>query len=261
MEDSVEGSHPPFLRTSSRFKLFLWTKVLLLDHNSEPCAALLLFDKTLQEFGIGRPPTHELFLDPFLCLFVSSFKTNKQTLYVLVSTLPCTVLSLVAPDWHKFLLFSPFSLFLKVWSQYVLKIESLPGKLLENCSQMLSLLSRSSRHLRRFVLEPFSVRRLRHDCKSIRVCQTCNSRWEKREVGIVKCAQKKGFWTIQCVGGSASTQPLGGSALTQPLGPRRLESRWVGFDPTSSKWCHLCLLSAWTCPHDAYYVSYSVGTI
>ena len=75
----MEGSHPPFLRTSSRFKLFLWTKVLLLDHNFEPCAALLLLDKTLQEFGIGRPPTHELFLDPFLCLFVSSFKTNKQT--------------------------------------------------------------------------------------------------------------------------------------------------------------------------------------
>ena len=94
----MEGSYPPFLRTSSRFKLFLWTKVLLLDHNFEPCAALLLLDKTLQEFGIGRPPTHELFLDPFLCLFVSSFKTNKQTLYVLVSTLPCTVLSLVAPD-------------------------------------------------------------------------------------------------------------------------------------------------------------------
>ena len=37
-------------------------------------------------------------------------------------------------------------------------------------------LARSSRHLRRFVLQPFSVRRLRHDCKSIRVCQTCNSR-------------------------------------------------------------------------------------
>ena len=246
MEDSVEGSHPPFLRTSSRFKLFLWTKVLLLDHNFEPCAALLLLDKTLQEFGIGRPPTHELFLDPFLCLFVSSFKTNKQTLYVLVSTLPCTVLSLVAPDWHKFLLFSPFSLFLKVWSQYVLKIESLPGKLLENCSQMLSLLSRSSRHLRRFVLQPFSVRRLRHDCKSIRVCQTCNSRWEKQ-----------GGWNRKV----CTKERILDDSLCW----------WVGFDPTFrwvGSWPNLfqvmsalslvCLNMSFNKTHDAYYVSYSV---
>ena len=53
---------------------------------------------------------------------------------------------------------------------------------------------------------------------------------KNREVGIVKCAQKKGFWTIQCVGGSASTQLLGGVVWTQPQGGWSLHrtSRWVG---------------------------------
>ena len=226
-------------------------KVLLLGHNFRPCAAILepscyFWTKHwFQEFGISRPPTHRVVFRSFP-LFVCRFKTNKQTLYVLAFLFPhCPVQY-----------FSGTRLTL-CYILYVTSVQSLIHNMF-SIQSLLKLLSNAfstahpSRDLRRFVLELFCQLEGRFiNCKSIndwywmRVCQTCKSP-EKREVGIVKCAKKKGFWTIQCVGGWTSTTPLSFDICSVTFVSCRLEHV-----------LHQCLANY---EQMLMIVSYSVGT-
>ena len=221
----MEGSHPPFLRNVSHFKLLLWTK--LLDHNF--WTKLLLLDKTphwLQEFGIGRPPTHRVVFRSFP-LFVCQQFQNKQTntlrSCLLLSTLPCTVL-LVAPDWHK-LLFCLCYLCSKFDPQCVLNSISSLWKLLENCSQTLSTAhpSRDRKTLcPRTILSGGSTRFT--NCKSINPTywMRLTILGEKGGWNRKVCKKERILDNIHCVGG--------GGAST---------SWYLSF---------VSCLAAWTCP-------------
>ena len=77
---------------------------------------------------------------------------------------------------------------------------------LGNCSQ--SLLALPSRDLKRFVPENFCqegsmqvINDILQEFSKLAILQ------KKKEVGIVKCAQKEGFWTIHRVGGSMGENP------------------------------------------------------
>ena len=152
----------------------------------------------LQEFGIGRSPTHRVVFRSFPFLLCKLSKQTNKHFTFLPSCFHVALYSTLVAHRLIFVRFlcSKFYPIPRICSQ------------LDRLEIALNRFSLSRLAIWNALSQKIFVRRVQ--CKlSMTYCKSFpNLQFSrKKEVGIVKCSQKEGFWTIHRVGGSMGENP------------------------------------------------------